>query len=282
MKLGAVFDISGGRIHIGKRTYNTHKPYKKYKTKHTGWQTSYVKCMQDMEVPANDSRIIRVTTNAKWEKDIPGMFAPRRMYRMEENSLDAIFGEDNDLCLMTGIVTPDAREFNLIIYNSTDLPKIVTEGAVLGTLAEVTEILPQTTQVPRCSRMKAPFADKDSSTTEVKYRHKPFQPGDDPLQFMRSDDENVMLPPKEWKDVDLSVHVPPHLQCHIDHLPPGLALEEIAQVKILLNNYQKVFSMDGEPLGRTGLTTHTIETQAARPIKQPLRRMPFTACDFGG
>ena len=48
----------------------------------------------------------------------------------------------------------------------------------------------------------------------------------------------------------------------------------IAQIESVLNNYQDVFCVEDEEMGRTNVVRHHIDTAEARPIKQQLRRYP--------
>ena len=53
-------------------------------------------------------------------------------------------------------------------------------------------------------------------------------------------------------------------------LPEGIAVS----LEALLLQYSDVFSQSEADLGLTDLTLHRIDTDAARPIRQPLRRYP--------
>ena len=44
----------------------------------------------------------------------------------------------------------------------------------------------------------------------------------------------------------------------------------------LILQYQDIFGMGKADLGHTNLFTHSIDTGGARPIKQPLRRLPHS------
>jgi hypothetical protein len=47
----------------------------------------------------------------------------------------------------------------------------------------------------------------------------------------------------------------------------------------ILRKYKAAFSFNDKDLGRTTLVRHTIETEGARPIRQPLRRHPVSHQD---
>nr|VZH94052.1 unnamed protein product [Spirometra erinaceieuropaei] len=55
---------------------------------------------------------------------------------------------------------------------------------------------------------------------------------------------------------------------------PGFSSEQITAVRNLIFKNSAAFAWDGEPLGRTSVWQHTIDTGSARPIRQPPRRVP--------
>nr|VZI05385.1 unnamed protein product [Spirometra erinaceieuropaei] len=55
---------------------------------------------------------------------------------------------------------------------------------------------------------------------------------------------------------------------------PGFSSEQITAVRNLIFKNSAAFAWDGEPLGRTNVLQHTIDTGSARPIRQPPRRVP--------
>ncbi|BHF57829.1 hypothetical protein SprV_0100077500 [Sparganum proliferum] len=55
---------------------------------------------------------------------------------------------------------------------------------------------------------------------------------------------------------------------------PGFSSEQITAVRNLIFQNSAAFAWDGEPLGRTNVLQHTIDTGSARPIRQPPRRVP--------
>ena len=54
-----------------------------------------------------------------------------------------------------------------------------------------------------------------------------------------------------------------------------LSDEDREPLKVLLTSYVDVFALDSSELGTTQLVTHSINTGQNKPIKQPVRRMPF-------
>ena len=54
-----------------------------------------------------------------------------------------------------------------------------------------------------------------------------------------------------------------------------LASEQKDQLRTLLLEFADIFSMKGEPIGRTDLVEHRINTGSAPPIRQPPRRIPL-------
>jgi hypothetical protein len=76
------------------------------------------------------------------------------------------------------------------------------------------------------------------------------------------------------EEVDLSEWTPELQQLYEDSLE-GCNKDEREVLKRLLNNYQDVFSSKDDPLGRTGLVQHRIQTVDHPPIKQRPRREPI-------
>ena len=69
--------------------------------------------------------------------------------------------------------------------------------------------------------------------------------------------------------------VPDHLTDLYQRAVEGLSGVQQNQVAKLLNKYSSVFSENDDDIGRTGVLKHKIPTANARPIKQPLRRVPY-------
>ncbi|BHF65275.1 hypothetical protein SprV_0200828500 [Sparganum proliferum] len=55
---------------------------------------------------------------------------------------------------------------------------------------------------------------------------------------------------------------------------PEFSSEQITAVRNVIFQNSAAFAWDGEPLGRTNVLQHTIDTGSARPIRQPPRRVP--------
>ena len=60
----------------------------------------------------------------------------------------------------------------------------------------------------------------------------------------------------------------------------GFTLEMKACIMKLLNSYQDIFAVSGNPLGRTDVVTHTINTGDSPPIRVPKRRLPTKQQDL--
>ena len=76
--------------------------------------------------------------------------------------------------------------------------------------------------------------------------------------------------------VDTSdLKVPSHLDELFQKSTKGKNRNEKYAIAKLLTNYQDVFSKNEEDIGLTRLTEHCIDTQGAKPIKQPFRRTPL-------
>ena len=69
--------------------------------------------------------------------------------------------------------------------------------------------------------------------------------------------------------------VPNHLQDLYQRTIAGLDPKQRKDVASLLRKYAGVFSEDDGDIGRTGIIKHKIDTGEARPVKQPLRRVPM-------
>ena len=69
--------------------------------------------------------------------------------------------------------------------------------------------------------------------------------------------------------------VPSHLADLYQRTVEGMNGSQQKQVAHLLNKYSSVFSETDDDIGRTGVLRHKIPTADARPIKQPLRRVPY-------
>ena len=55
----------------------------------------------------------------------------------------------------------------------------------------------------------------------------------------------------------------------------GVAQQEYCQLKLLLEEFQDVISVDDNDLCRTELVYHKIDTGDPQPVWQPARRLPF-------
>jgi len=77
------------------------------------------------------------------------------------------------------------------------------------------------------------------------------------------------LPEPAIADVKLKV-----LQDLVDTVDDEVPAEARGRLMQLLIDYCGVFSFDEADLGRTSVIKHSIDTQGARPVRQPLRRQP--------
>ncbi len=68
--------------------------------------------------------------------------------------------------------------------------------------------------------------------------------------------------------------VPSHLKDLYEETIIGLSPEQCDEVAKLLQKHESTFSKSDVDLGRTGIIRHRITTGDARPIKQPIRRLP--------
>ena len=54
----------------------------------------------------------------------------------------------------------------------------------------------------------------------------------------------------------------------------NLSKKQLREARELIKNHSQLFALDEDPLGKTGVVKHKIDTGDARPIKQPPRRIP--------
>ncbi|MCG8047963.1 MAG: RNase H-like domain-containing protein, partial [Candidatus Thiodiazotropha endolucinida] len=69
-------------------------------------------------------------------------------------------------------------------------------------------------------------------------------------------------------------NVPSHLKELYERATVGMVKKEKKEVMKLLSKYSHIFSETDSDLGRSGIIKHQIPTGEARPIKQPMRRIP--------
>ena len=72
----------------------------------------------------------------------------------------------------------------------------------------------------------------------------------------------------------LGVLLPTHLKSLFERTTVGMVKKKKKEVIKLLSKYSHIFSETDSDLGRSGLIQHQIPTGEARPIKQPMRRIP--------
>ena len=83
--------------------------------------------------------------------------------------------------------------------------------------------------------------------------------------------ENIQPVNLNSKKID---NIPSHLQDLYKRTTDGMNKEQSKEVAKLLQRYEHIFSESDFDIGRTGIIRHQIDTGNARPIKQPLRRLP--------
>ena len=71
---------------------------------------------------------------------------------------------------------------------------------------------------------------------------------------------------------DCKQHLLQQLHLQFDHLTPS----QRSEMEGCIVSYVDVFALDASELGTTTLAEHTIKTGDQAPIRQPLRRMPFS------
>ncbi|XP_053390200.1 uncharacterized protein LOC128553112 [Mercenaria mercenaria] len=83
--------------------------------------------------------------------------------------------------------------------------------------------------------------------------------------------ENVKLGKNKSKQ---SFHIPSHIQDLYERTTEDMDKTQMHEVAKLLKKYAHIFSESDNDIGRTGIIRYQIPTGDARPIKQPLRRLP--------
>ena len=86
-------------------------------------------------------------------------------------------------------------------------------------------------------------------------------PDSDPIEDIESSIDNV--------------EIPEHLQDMVNKAGKSLSENEFRIFKTKILEYQDVFKSPEGKLGRTHLVEHEIHTKDARPVKQPMRRIPI-------
>ena len=74
----------------------------------------------------------------------------------------------------------------------------------------------------------------------------------------------------------VSAQEPVHIQPLLDGVEAAMTPEQLTKFEDLFRAYSNVFSQGKRDLGRTTVVRHEIDTQGARPIRQPLRRQPLS------
>ena len=69
--------------------------------------------------------------------------------------------------------------------------------------------------------------------------------------------------------------LPPELEELLNRSAEGLTVEQTQALTALLNEYKDVFATSEDPLGRTSVEKHRIDTGESQPIKQIPRRLPL-------
>ena len=75
--------------------------------------------------------------------------------------------------------------------------------------------------------------------------------------------------------------LPEHLKDLYERSTTGLLPDQCQQVHNLLTRYSHLFSSGPQDMGRTDVIKHHIDTQGARPIRQPPRRLPMAKRKVG-
>ena len=86
-----------------------------------------------------------------------------------------------------------------------------------------------------------------------------------PVQIIKTIKETETKPPRS---------LPKHLTELFARASEGMSSTQKKQIANLLGKYGNIFSKDENDLGRTGIIKHKILVDNAKPIKQPLRRVP--------
>ena len=91
-----------------------------------------------------------------------------------------------------------------------------------------------------------------------------------PVLEVTPDENHIVL-----ENPKATVEVPVHLQDLLDRSSEFLSDKQVSEVKDFLVEFQDVFAVDDNDLGRTNIVTHSIDTGENHPVKQPPRRLPI-------
>ncbi|XP_061165068.1 uncharacterized protein LOC133174043 [Saccostrea echinata] len=98
-----------------------------------------------------------------------------------------------------------------------------------------------------------------------------------PVDVVKSEDENMVSTVTLNEKVE---NIPDHLNELYTETTKGLTAEKASKIKTSLIKFQHLFSKTKDDFGRTSLIKHKINTEGARPTKQPPRRLPHHTAEF--
>ena len=299
--LGALHDYGNATIHINGSTYSTEPRTDSVADEQGGSMcASSVACAETVTIQPGETMNVKVHSVCVWPNNAPGILSPLDQYSYAGSEFRELAGEEVLPRLMTCVVQPRRSVFYVEMHNPTLQACVIQANEVLGCLTQLmatdiieTTTLPNNSAQARLQKMATrdgavamedfatmaqdiPIKQDSTKTTGVNTSTQTEtaapDPTQDPLGYMRADDDNAWLPPENPEDLDYSLEVPPHLQCLIDSLPPSLTETQVAQVKATIHHYADAFTGADGKIGRTSLVTHEIDTGTSRPIKQPPRR----------
>ena len=94
--------------------------------------------------------------------------------------------------------------------------------------------------------------------------------------------ESVHMPQDRVQDPGCAASVlPEHLKDLYERSTTGLLPDQCQQVHNLLTRYSHLFSTGPQDMGRTDVIKHHIDTQGARPIRQPPCQLPMAKREEG-
>lgn len=180
------------------------------------------------------------TIPAQHEAIIPGrLIHPERTAPTGVLLLRKAFLYEHQLCLASAIVSKKHATLPIRVMNPHDEPIVVPKGVDIAIYSPVKEVV---------------------GTLKEEEGGDLFDPAY--LRRMLAGERESRTLPRELQEL-------------WERSTPELDERQGQQVKQLLLDFQDVFAVEGQPLAKTNLVTHQIDTGTAKPIWIPPRRMPI-------
>jgi len=273
--LGAVMDMGRDTVTIAGKTY----PYVPCR----GRKILSLRCSKATTIPARETKYVTATIQGEWTEGEAGYMTP---------SVQLVPGySERGLIVNPGVVTNSSGQVMVGVINLTTTPRRIPEDYEMGTLEEVSEIIPFEKQVMNAepapeqvarvmsavSRGKIPESQLADQPDDLRKEPPISPPPISPLmdQTIPVSREDKLAELMQLLESRKDGHLPEHITPMMESLPAELTLIQRQQVKALLTEYQDVFTGPDGKFGHTDLVQHRIDTGSQAPIKQPPRRTPM-------